>query len=168
MILSKEGKYYFDMTNKIEYTEQKHEEIKKKLFGEDGYTELVKSYSEKINDITFEFSFYFEFIVIKSILNPKGCLFRRYPLKLSIVFSEDQKEEINVYSIEQFDKILKHLNIEYPTTDSMVLTDELKKCIFDDTYSMKLEIKNIPLLTMFNEEKEKGETFIKFSKYIHL
>ena len=168
MILSEEGKYYFDLANKMEYTEQKHDEIKKKLFGEDGYTELFKSYSEKINDITFEFSFYFEYIVIKSILNPKGSLFRRYPLKLSIAFSEDQKEEINVYSIEQFDKILKYLNIEYPATDSMVLTDELKKCIFDDTYSMKLEIKNIPLLTMFNEEKEKREVFGKFSKYIHL
>ena len=96
MILSEEGKYYFDLANKMEYTEQKHDEIKKKLFGEDGYTELFKSYSEKINDITFEFSFYFEYIVIKSILNPKGSLFKRYPLKLSLAFSEDQKEEINV------------------------------------------------------------------------
>ena len=167
MILSEEGKYLFDSANNIEYTDEDHNEIKKKLFGKYGYTELDGSIIVNKNGIDFEFSSYFDLIKVKSILN-KELLIRRYPLKLSIILQNNKKEEIDVYSEKQFDKILENRKIEYPVTDSMVLTEQLKKVIFENNYSLKLEIMNISLSEIFNEEKEKNEVFEKLSKYIHL
>ena len=168
MILSEEGKYLFDIINNIEYTNKDHNEIKIKLFGELGYTESADPIIVNKNGIDFEFSSFFGSIKVKSNLNKEGILLSRYPLKLSIILQNNKKEEIDVYSEEQFDKILESRKIEYPVTDSMVLTDQLKKVIFDNNYNIKLEIMNISLSEIFNEEKEKNEVFEKFSKYIHL
>lgn len=168
MILSEEGKYLFDITNNIEYTDEDHNEIKKKLFGESGYTESSGSIIVNKNGIEFEFSSYFDCIKVKSNLNQEGIFLAKYPLKLSIILQNKKREEIDVYTEEQFDKILENRKIEYPVTDSMVLTDQLKKVIFDNNYNIKLEIMDISLSKTFDEEKEKNDVFEKLSKYIHL
>ena len=168
MILSEEGKYLFDISNNIEYTDEDHNEIKKKLFGKYGCTELADPIIVNKNGIDFEFSSYFDCIKVKSNLNQEGIFLSKYPLKLSIILQNKKREEIDVYTEEQFDKILESRKIEYPVTDSMVLTNQLKKVIFDNNYNIKLEIMNISLSKTFDEEKEKNDVFEKLSKYIHL
>ena len=168
MILSDDGKYYLDLEKKKEYDRKTHEDVIKYLFDEKGYMQIHEEYLLNEKDITFKFTVYYDDINVESNLNINRNSLRRYPIQLIITYSEDKKEEIDIYSKEQFEKILKNKNISYPVINSFILTEQLKNCIFDCTYNIKVEIMNMQLNELYNEKKETKEVFGKFSKYINL
>ena len=168
MILSDDGKYFLDLEKKKEYDRKTHDKVINNLFDQKGYMQIHDSYLINEKDIIFKFSTFYDDINVESILNKGGNSLRRYPIQLIITYSEEKKEEIDIYSKEQFEKILKNKNISYPVINSFILTEYLKNCIFDCTYIIKMEIMNIPLKELYNEKKEIKEVFGKFSKYINL
>ena len=63
---------------------------------------------------------------------------------------------------------MKNRQIEYPISNSVIFTDQLKNAILTNTMKMEFEIMNIPLKKIFNSEKEKEEVFGKLSSNISL
>ena len=168
MILSDDGKYFLDLENKKEYDRKTHEEVIKYLFDEKGYMQIHDEYFMIEKDIKFKFSIFYDDIIVESILNKSGNSLRRYPIQLIITDSEKKTKEIDIFTKEQFEKILKNKNISYPVINSFILTEHLKNCIFDCNYNIKIEIMNIQLNELYKEKKETKEVFGKFSKYINL
>jgi len=74
----------------------------------------------------------------------------KYPIKLSIVIKDGQNEAIDIFSLEQFEKILKLYHIEYPIVNSVILTEEMKKNIFENNTVLNLEIMNMPLNEIYS------------------
>ena len=186
MILSKDGKYYFDQDMKIEYTKALHLRIIEILFG-DIKNFGVEPYSIKENNILFNFYPTYGEIKVISSLNKACTQLIVYPVDLLIKLENGLKETINVFSKEQFETILEYYKIEYPSVNSLFLTNEIKDFIFGNNMNIKLEVSNIPLCEMFNEDgknlsiinhtkntKETSENiyneilFEKLSKYIQL
>jgi len=144
MILSEKGKYFIDPEMKIEYTKSFHQSVISNLFGFPGQKDLQLSYTEAIKNVKFKFKNCLQNIHITSTLNSNGNTLIKYPIELSIV-KEGQNKTIDVFSLEQFEKILKHYYIEYPVVNSFILTKEMKKNIFENNSELNLEIMNIPL-----------------------
>ena len=168
MILSEKGKYFFDPEKKTEYTRSFHKNIVSNLFGFPGQNPFKVSYSETIKNIEFNFENCLQNIQVTSTLNSNGNTLIKYPINLSIVIEDGQNETIDIFSLEQFEKILKLYHIEYPIVNSVILTEEMKKNIFENNTELNLEIMNIPLNEIYNEQKEKDTVFGILSKYAHL
>ena len=144
MILSEKGKYFIDPEMKIEYTKSFHQSVISNLFGFPGQKDLQLSYTETIKNVEFKFKNCLQNIKVTSNINSKGNTLIKYPIELSIV-KEGQNKTIDVFSLEQFEKILKHYYIEFPVANSFILTEEMKKNIFENNSELNLEIMNIPL-----------------------
>ena len=168
MILSEKGKYFFDTEKKTEYTRNFHDKIITNLFGFPGQKPFKISYSETIKNVEFNFKNCLQNIQVTSTLNSNGITLIKYPIKLSIIFKEGQNEAIDIFSMEQFERILKLYHIEYPVVNSVILTEEMKKNIFENNTELNLEIMNIPLNEIYSEQKEKENVFGILSKYVHL
>ncbi len=168
MILSEDGRYFFDLAYYYPYTNELHSQIISKLFGEPFNSTGIYSYSLIKGDIIFTFINDTNCVKVTSLLNPKETILRIDPLELTIELTENQTEEIIAFSDVQFEAILKSRGIKYSTANSIILTNQLKEVIYDSVNEMKLEIKNIPLEKIFSEPKETNNVFGKFSKYISL
>ena len=171
MILSEEGKYFFDKENKIPYEKKTHKEVLSQIFPNWCYLKAKELYKRIEGDVEFEFREYSDKIMVSSIINPKGTALNYHPLELSLKKKKGGtfiSEEIDVFSKEQLDKILKNRNIEYPISNSVIVTEEVKERILNNTYYMKFEILNLPLKEIFKEKKGKQGSFGFLSKYINL
>ena len=89
-------------------------------------------YSETIKNIEFNFENCLQNIQVTSTLNSNGNTLIKYPINLSIIIEDGQNETIDIFSLEQFEKILKLYHIEYPIVNSVILTEEMKKNIFEN------------------------------------
>ena len=103
MFLSNNGKYFFDKDMKNEYTITFHEKIVK-IFSRDINYPHKSEYSEKINNIEFNFVDIFNEISVSNNFNQIAIL--RDPIKVSVKLAENQIIKIDVFSLEQFEKIL--------------------------------------------------------------
>lgn len=172
MILSEDGKYYFDYEKKIPYDMETHNEVLSEIFPQKGYPQKKEIYKRIEGGVEFEFREYFSSIMVKSLINLKGTALKISPLELSLKKKENEEnfisEKIDVFSQEQLTNILKNRNIEYPISNSVIITEEVMVRILKNTSNMKFEILNLPLKEIFNEIKEKQGTFGFLSKYINL
>jgi len=168
MILTEDGEYFFDSAKTEKYTEEFHLKVFKELFGDTGFNNGNRSYSIKVKNAQFTFTKTLVYITVESDLNKNKINLRFFPIKLSVILTDGQKEQIDIFSKEQFEKIMKNRQIEYPISNSVIFTDQLKNAILTNTMKMEFEIMNIPLKKIFNSEKEKGEVFGKLSSNINL
>ena len=168
MILTEDGEYFFDSAKTEKYTEEFHLKVFTELFGNTGFNNGNRSYSIKVKNAQFTFTKTLVYITVESDLNKNKINLRFFPIKLSVILTDGQKEQIDVFSEEQFEKIMKNRQIEYPISNSVIFTDQLKNAILTNTMRMEFEIMNIPLKKIFNSEKEKEEVFGKLSSNISL
>ena len=168
MILTEDGEYFFDSAKTEKYTEEFHLKVFTELFGNTGFNNGNRSYSIKVKNAQFTFTKTLVYITVESDLNKNKINLRFFPIKLSVILTDGQKEQIDVFSEEQFEKIMKNRQIEYPISNSVIFTDQLKNAILTNTMKMEFEIMNIPLKKIFNSEKEKEEVFGKLSSNINL
>ena len=171
MILSEEGKYFFDKEKKIPYEKKTHKEVLSKIFPNRFYPQTKEIYKIIEGGVEFEFREYSDKIMVSSIINLKGTTLNYHPLELSLKKKKGGtfiSEEIDVFSKEQLDKILKNRNIEYPISNSVIVTEEVKERILNNIYNIKFEILNLPLKEIFKEKKGKQGSFGFLSKYINL
>lgn len=170
MILSEEGKYYFDEEKKEEYTKDFHDQIIKKFFPCPPQ-QSNNSFVHIINETKFTFSKELAYIKVKSSLNKNEVKLLLTPIELEIEITEKQKIEIIVFSEKQFDIIIKYHNIDFPIVNSFILTKEIKESFFKNK-SLKLEVINLPLKKMFSEKIDNNSKdkliFGNLSKYIKL
>ena len=167
MILSENGQYYFDDKMVEEYKIDLHYKILENFYGYKQKNNIF-SYSYKVNNIQFLFSKKSGFIEVSSDKNNIINILINFPIKLYIELFENKKIEMDVFSKEQFNNILKFYRVEFPTVNSLILTKQLENFIFDGNNEISLEINNIPLKEIFNEKKEYKGCFGDLSKYIEL
>ena len=169
MILSKEGKYYFDEEKKEEYTKDFHDKIVEKFFSP--LRNSINSFIHTVNQVNFIISEELSYIKIKSSLNQNENKLMYIPIELTIEIFENQKIVIDVFSEIQFDVIMQYYHIDYPIINSLILTKKIKESLFQNR-PYKLDVINLPLKKIFCENienKSKDEiTFGNLSKYINL
>lgn len=170
MILSEEGKYYFDEEKKKEYTKDFHDQILNKFYLCPPQ-KPINSFVYKIDKVEFTFSNELSYIRVKSSLNEHEVKLLCIPIELEIEIIENQNIKIIVFSETQFDIIIKFHNINFPIVNSIILTKEVKKYCFQNK-PLKLKLINLPLKEMFSENiannSEDILIFGKLSKYIKL
>ena len=144
MILTEDGEYFFDSAKTEKYTEEFHLKVFTELFGNTGFNNGNRSYSIKVKNAQFTFTKTLVYITVESDLNKNKINLRFFPIKLSVILTDGQKEQIDVFSEEQFEKIMKNRQIEYPISNSVIFTDQLKNAILTNTmnneYSFKKNI----------------------------
>ena len=157
MFLADDGRYYFDEEMKYEFTIEIFYKIENILC-----ENYEGSYSDTINEKEYIFQKIggLLYVINKSNNNKTELTF--FPV--NIIFNlEGAKETRAVFSLSQYEKLLKIFNYVYPWTKNMLLS---KSNVYDLIYySIPLnKIIEIENLSMFNEDLSKESNSIeKFS-----
>jgi len=166
MILGLDGKYYFDNQNKFEFTYISFNEIKKQfsiasIFNKE---KILKNINGE------DFIFFMEkglFCVAKKNNELHKTQLSFNPVKV-IFYLKEKENPIDIFSFEQFERVIENLKISFPWSNDLFLTDEnIKKCIYD-LETKRIKIYDIEIFDLdINEPiNYKDRKFKDLSKYI--
>lgn len=172
MILSEEGKYYFDEEKKFEFNKEIFAQLVKIFFYQFNEQPII-SQEKIVNGIKFTFKNELKLIRVISSVKREDTILNVMNLKLKIIKSDNEKFEIDSFSKEQINKILEYNEIKYPCINSLIFSKQIKKRIYDIILDSEVEVTNVPLKKIYDEKalclkKNKNAIFGDLSKYIEL